>query len=54
MRLKRAKQYLDAGSANIAEVAYLSGFSSPKYFSTCFKEKYQLSPSEYIKAKSGF
>jgi signal transduction histidine kinase/ligand-binding sensor domain-containing protein/CheY-like chemotaxis protein/AraC-like DNA-binding protein len=51
MRLQRAKQYLDAGNTNIGEVAYLSGFSSPKYFSTCFKEKYQLSPSGYIKAK---
>ncbi|MCS3797203.1 two-component regulator propeller domain-containing protein [Niastella sp. OAS944] len=51
MRLLRAKRYLDAGSTNIGEVAYLSGFSSPKYFSTCFREKYQLTPSEYIKSK---
>jgi signal transduction histidine kinase/ligand-binding sensor domain-containing protein/CheY-like chemotaxis protein/AraC-like DNA-binding protein len=49
MRLKRAVQYLDAGNANIGEVAYLSGFSSPKYFSTCFREKYQVTPSEYLK-----
>jgi signal transduction histidine kinase/ligand-binding sensor domain-containing protein/CheY-like chemotaxis protein/AraC-like DNA-binding protein len=52
MRLQRARQYFDAGNTNIAEVAYLSGFSSPKYFSTCFREKYQLSPSDYIKAKT--
>lgn len=51
MRLQRARQYLDAGNTNIAEVAYLSGFSSPKYFSTCFREKYHVSPSDYIKAK---
>jgi signal transduction histidine kinase/ligand-binding sensor domain-containing protein/CheY-like chemotaxis protein/AraC-like DNA-binding protein len=51
MRLQRARQYLDAGNTNIGEVAYLSGFSSPKYFSTCFREKYQVSPSDYIKAK---
>jgi ligand-binding sensor domain-containing protein/signal transduction histidine kinase/CheY-like chemotaxis protein/AraC-like DNA-binding protein len=50
MRLQRARQYLDAGNTNIAEVAYLSGFSSPKYFSTCFREKYQVSPSDYLKA----
>jgi AraC-like DNA-binding protein len=42
---------LDAGGSNISEVAYLSGFSSPKYFSTCFKEKYKVSPSDYLKAK---
>lgn len=51
MRLQRAKQYLDAGGNNISEVAYLVGFSNPKYFSTCFKEKYHISPSDYLKAK---
>ncbi len=49
MRLQRAKQLLDAGGNNISEVAYLAGFGNPKYFSTCFKEKYQVSPSEYLK-----
>jgi YesN/AraC family two-component response regulator len=51
MRLQRAKQYLDGGNHNVSEVAYLVGFSNPKYFSTCFKEKYHVSPSEYQKAK---
>ncbi|SIT22264.1 Two component regulator propeller [Filimonas lacunae] len=51
MRLQRAKQYLDTGEHNISEVAYLTGFSNPKYFSTCFKEKYQVSPSDYMKTK---
>jgi AraC-like DNA-binding protein len=50
MRLQRAKQYLDAGY-NVSEVAYRAGFNNPKYFSTCFKEKYQLSPSDYLKSK---
>lgn len=51
MRLKRAKQYLDAGSDNIAEIAYTVGFNNAKYFSTCFKARYQISPSDYLKAK---
>jgi signal transduction histidine kinase/ligand-binding sensor domain-containing protein/DNA-binding response OmpR family regulator len=51
MRLQRAKQLLDAGGNNVSEVAYTVGFSSPKYFSTCFKDKYQVSPSEYVKSK---
>jgi signal transduction histidine kinase/ligand-binding sensor domain-containing protein/DNA-binding response OmpR family regulator len=51
MRLQRAKQYLDAGGHNISEVAYLTGFSNPKYFSTVFKEKYHVSPSDYVKSK---
>jgi len=51
MRLKRAKQLLDAGENNVAEVAYTVGFNHAKYFSTCFKDQYQLSPSEYLKAR---
>lgn len=51
MRLQRARQYLDAGADNISEVAYSAGFSNPKYFSTCFREKYKVSPSDYMKAK---
>lgn len=49
MRLKRAQQYMDAGYGNISEIAYSVGFSSAKYFSTCFKTKFQLTPSEYLK-----
>ena len=51
MRLQRAKQYLDGGSTNISEVAYWSGFNNPKYFSTCFREKYGVSPSDYLKSQ---
>lgn len=54
IRLQRAKQFLDAGGSNISEVAYMVGFSNPKYFSTCFKEKYRLSPSDYQKVKTEF
>ncbi|MDI3319225.1 hybrid sensor histidine kinase/response regulator transcription factor [Pinibacter soli] len=49
MRLQKAKQYLDAGENTISEVAYIVGFNNPKYFSTCFREKYNVSPSEYVK-----
>jgi signal transduction histidine kinase/DNA-binding NarL/FixJ family response regulator len=51
MRLKRAKQYFDGGNDNIAEVGYIVGFNSSKYFSTCFRAKYHLSPSDYLKSK---
>lgn len=49
MRLKRAKQLLDAGAGNISEIAYSVGFNNAKYFSTCFKAKYEVTPSEYVK-----
>jgi signal transduction histidine kinase/ligand-binding sensor domain-containing protein/CheY-like chemotaxis protein/AraC-like DNA-binding protein len=50
MRLQRAKQYFDAGGGNVAEIAYTVGFSSPKYFSTCFRTKYNISPSDYLRS----
>ncbi|MNY06139.1 HTH-type transcriptional activator RhaS [compost metagenome] len=49
MRLKRSRQLLDEGSKTISEIGYLIGFNSLAYFSTCFKEKYKMSPSEYLK-----
>ena len=49
MRLKRAKQLLDAGAGNISEIAYAVGFNNAKYFSTCFKAKYDVTPTEYVK-----
>jgi signal transduction histidine kinase/DNA-binding response OmpR family regulator len=52
MRLKRAKQLMDAGENNISDVAYTVGFNNAKYFSTCFKEYYNMSPTGYLKAKT--
>lgn len=49
IRLKRAEQLLRTGSFNISQVAFQVGFSSPGYFSTCFKEHYHISPTEFLK-----
>ena len=46
-RLLRAQQLLDAGSDNITQIAYTVGFNSPKYFATCFRAKFNVSPSDY-------
>ena len=32
----------------IADLAYAVGFNDPKYFSSCFKKKFGLSPTEYM------
>ena len=53
MRIKRAKQFLDAGETDIANIAYKVGFNGAGYFSTCFKEFYKVSPSDYLKQKQG-
>jgi AraC-like DNA-binding protein len=47
IRLTKARLLLLQEGSTIAEVAYQTGFSSPSYFSTAFKGKYQVPPSEY-------
>ena len=51
MRLKSAIHFLDEGEKTISEIAYIVGFSTAKYFSTCFRDKYGLSPREYLNQK---
>ncbi|ELR71081.1 DNA-binding response regulator, AraC family [Fulvivirga imtechensis AK7] len=46
-RLSKAKSLLQGNGLTISEIAYESGFSSPAYFSTAFKAKFKLTPSEY-------
>lgn len=48
-RLNMAIELLDKQKSNISEIAYLTGFSSPTYFSKCFKQVYGILPSNYIK-----
>ena len=48
IRLKRAKKLLLNPNSSISEVAYSTGFSDAKYFSTIFKKYYGESPSGYV------
>lgn len=52
-RLQKAKLLLDQGADNIATVAYQVGFNNPKYFSTCFREKFGISPKAYSQKTLG-
>ncbi len=45
-RLAKAKRLLESQSMNVSEVAYAVGFSSPSYFTKCFKEEYGMLPGE--------
>ncbi|UFH56375.1 response regulator [Spirosoma sp. KNUC1025] len=45
-RLKQAAQLLRS-HVSVSETAYQVGFESAAYFSKCFRELYQLSPSEF-------
>lgn len=51
MRIKRAIQLMQNPNNNISAVAYLCGFSDPRYFSRCFKEIKGCTPTEYMKGK---
>lgn len=47
-RLHRATEMLRQKKGNISEVAFITGFNSPSYFTKCFQKAYGLKPSEYL------
>ena len=47
-RLKIAAELLLKGNGNISDVVYAVGFNDVSYFSKCFKEKYECTPSEFV------
>ena len=48
-RIKKASELLLSNQYQVDEIAYRVGFNSPSYFSTCFKNVYDVSPKEYMK-----
>lgn len=46
-RLNHAKKMLIESEESISTIAYESGYSDPKYFSTVFKKQFGESPSEF-------
>ena len=49
IRLKNAANLMTKKSdLNVSEVAYAVGFSTPRYFSRCFREHFGVSPSKYV------
>ena len=49
-RLKKAKYYLSNEDYSVSEISYKVGISSPTYFSTIFKAKYGMTPTEFKKS----
>jgi DNA-binding response OmpR family regulator len=49
IKLKHACRMLKQTSMTISEVAYASGFSDPKYFATCFRAEFGMTPRNYQK-----
>ena len=48
-RLKRAASLLASSGMTVAEIAYEVGFTSPSYFTKCYKEQFGESPTEFLK-----
>lgn len=51
IRFKKAVEFMESRQYTIAQVAYMSGFNSPSYFSTAFKQYYDCMPTEYLAKK---
>ncbi len=47
IKLKCACKMLHNPSITVSEVAYAMGFSTPKYFTKCFKDEFGMTPSHY-------
>lgn len=47
-KLGKAHELIEEADLNITEIAKLAGFSSAAYFSTCFKQKYGVSPKKFL------
>lgn len=52
VRIKYAVSLIECGVDSIKNVAYLSGFTDPLYFSTMFKKIVGVSPTEYANRKT--
>jgi DNA-binding response OmpR family regulator len=52
IRIKESVKLLLSGS-NVSETAYATGFSSPGYYTHCFKKIFGVSPTEYLATKKG-
>lgn len=52
-RLKRACSLLASTEKTVAEITYEVGFSSPSYFTKCYKDYFGESPTEFLKRKNG-
>jgi YesN/AraC family two-component response regulator len=47
IRMKKALEYITAGTHKISEIAEMTGYQTPAYFSEQFKKEYGCTPKDY-------
>lgn len=47
IRMQRAEELIAKSNYPFSQIAYMVGFSDPKYFGKCFKKETGMTPSEY-------
>jgi AraC-like DNA-binding protein len=51
-RLQQAHELLEKNAGSIAEIAYMTGFSSPNYFNAVFKDEFGIVPGQVQRNKA--
>jgi len=51
VKLEKAATLMETSELNVTQIAYITGFGTPSYFTRMFKNKYGVVPSEYLNAK---
>lgn len=49
IRMKNACLMLKNQKGTISDIAYFVGFTDPKYFTSCFKAEFGLTPTDYLR-----
>lgn len=50
-RMVKGVNLLEEHRYSISEIAYQTGFSSPAYFTKCFRDIFNMTPSEFLEKK---
>jgi signal transduction histidine kinase/ligand-binding sensor domain-containing protein/CheY-like chemotaxis protein/AraC-like DNA-binding protein len=52
VKMKKAQNLLLTSNKSISEICYEVGFSSPSYFTKCFKDQYGITPTEFCEKQN--
>jgi AraC-like DNA-binding protein len=47
-RLEKAKEMMRRKNASVSQISFDTGFTSPSYFTKCFKSRYAMLPLDYL------